>query len=37
VVVERLRHIKTLGFDDVVLVPARHDAPHLKELRALAP
>ena len=35
VVIERLRHLKTLGFDDVVLVSARHDAPHLKELRAL--
>ena len=35
VVAERLRFLKTLGFDDVVLVSARHDAPHLKELRAL--
>jgi hypothetical protein len=35
VVVERIRHVKTLGFDDLVLVAARHDAPHLKELRAL--
>ena len=33
--VERLRHLRELGFDDVVLVPSRHDAAHLRELRAL--
>ena len=37
VVEERLRHVQSLGFDDLVLVPARHDAEHLKELRALVP
>jgi hypothetical protein len=35
VALERLRHVKALGFDDVVLVAARHDASHLKDLRAL--
>ena len=35
VAVERLRHLRELGFDDVVLVPSRHDAAHLRELRAL--
>ena len=37
VVEERLRHVRALGFDDLVLVPARHDADHLEELRALVP
>ena len=35
VALERLGHLKALGFDDVVLVPARHEAPYLEELRAL--
>jgi alkanesulfonate monooxygenase SsuD/methylene tetrahydromethanopterin reductase-like flavin-dependent oxidoreductase (luciferase family) len=35
VAVERLRHLRELGFDDVVLVAARHDAAHLHELREL--
>ena len=35
VAVERLRHLRELGFDDVVLVAARHDAAHLRELREL--
>ena len=35
VAVDRLRHLRELGFDDVVLVPSRHDAAHLRELRAL--
>jgi alkanesulfonate monooxygenase SsuD/methylene tetrahydromethanopterin reductase-like flavin-dependent oxidoreductase (luciferase family) len=35
VVEERLRHVRSLGFDDLVLVPARHDRAHLEELRAL--
>jgi alkanesulfonate monooxygenase SsuD/methylene tetrahydromethanopterin reductase-like flavin-dependent oxidoreductase (luciferase family) len=35
VAVERLRHLRELGFDDVVLVAARHDAAHLQELREL--
>jgi alkanesulfonate monooxygenase SsuD/methylene tetrahydromethanopterin reductase-like flavin-dependent oxidoreductase (luciferase family) len=33
---ERLRHLVTLGFDDVVMVVRRHDAAYLKELRELA-
>jgi len=33
---ERLHRLRELGFDDVVLVPRRHDAEHLQELRALA-
>src|SRR5436309_8426104 len=32
---ERLHRLRELGFDDVVLVPRRHDAEHLQELRAL--
>ena len=35
VALERLRHLKALGFDDVVLVPARHEAPYLEEAPAL--
>jgi alkanesulfonate monooxygenase SsuD/methylene tetrahydromethanopterin reductase-like flavin-dependent oxidoreductase (luciferase family) len=35
VALERLRHLRELGFDDVVLVAARHDAAHLQELREL--
>ena len=35
VAVERLRHLRELRFDDVVLVAARHDAAHLRELREL--
>lgn len=35
VAVERLRYLRELGFDDVVLVAARHDAAHLRELREL--
>jgi alkanesulfonate monooxygenase SsuD/methylene tetrahydromethanopterin reductase-like flavin-dependent oxidoreductase (luciferase family) len=35
VAVERLRYLRELGFDDVVLVAARHDAAHLHELREL--
>ena len=34
VVAERLRYLKTLGFDDMVLVSARHDAPPLQAPRA---
>lgn len=33
---ERLHHLVTLGFDDVVMVVRRHDAAYLKELRELA-
>ena len=33
---ERLQQLIALGFDDVVLVPKRYDAGHLKELRELA-
>jgi alkanesulfonate monooxygenase SsuD/methylene tetrahydromethanopterin reductase-like flavin-dependent oxidoreductase (luciferase family) len=33
---ERLQYIADLGFDDIVLVPRRHDPEHLAELRALA-
>jgi alkanesulfonate monooxygenase SsuD/methylene tetrahydromethanopterin reductase-like flavin-dependent oxidoreductase (luciferase family) len=33
---ERLRHLIRLGFDDVVMVVARHDPPYLHALRALA-
>lgn len=33
---ERLHHLCTLGFDDVVMVVRRHDAPYLNELRAIA-
>jgi alkanesulfonate monooxygenase SsuD/methylene tetrahydromethanopterin reductase-like flavin-dependent oxidoreductase (luciferase family) len=33
---ERLHHLCTLGFDDIVLVVRRHDASYLTELRALA-
>ena len=29
----RLQQLLALGFDDIVLVPRRHDAGHLKELR----
>ena len=32
----RLQELVSLGYDDVVLVPRRHDAGHLKELRELA-
>jgi alkanesulfonate monooxygenase SsuD/methylene tetrahydromethanopterin reductase-like flavin-dependent oxidoreductase (luciferase family) len=32
---ERLHRLRELGFDDVVLVPRRHDAEHLQELREL--
>jgi hypothetical protein len=32
---ERLHHLCTLGFDDVVLVVRRHDAPYLTDLREL--
>jgi alkanesulfonate monooxygenase SsuD/methylene tetrahydromethanopterin reductase-like flavin-dependent oxidoreductase (luciferase family) len=32
---DRLKALVTLGFDDVILVPTRYDAGHLKELRAL--
>jgi alkanesulfonate monooxygenase SsuD/methylene tetrahydromethanopterin reductase-like flavin-dependent oxidoreductase (luciferase family) len=32
---ERLHRLRELGFDDVVMVPRRHDAEHLGELRAL--
>jgi alkanesulfonate monooxygenase SsuD/methylene tetrahydromethanopterin reductase-like flavin-dependent oxidoreductase (luciferase family) len=35
VAVDRLRHVRELGFDDVVLVASRHDAAHLRELREL--
>jgi len=35
VAAERLHRLRELGFDDVVLVPRRHDAEHLQELRAL--
>ncbi len=31
----RLQQLVTLGFDDIVLVPRRHDAGYLKDLRAL--
>jgi hypothetical protein len=31
----RLQRVRELGFDDVVLVARRHDAEHLRELRAL--
>ena len=34
-VADRLRRLSALGFDDVVLVPRRHDAEHLAELRSL--
>ena len=33
---ERLHHLCSLGFDDVVMVVRRHDAAYLKELRELA-
>ena len=33
---ERLQQLVGLGFDDVILVPKRYDAGHLKELRDLA-
>ena len=33
---ERLHHLCALGFDDVVLVVRRHDAPYLQELRELS-
>ncbi len=36
VVRERLHRLRKLGFDDVVMVPRRHDAAHLEELHALA-
>jgi len=32
----RLHHLCALGFDDVVMVARRHDAPYLKTLRDLA-
>ena len=35
VILERLRHLRELGFDDVVLVASRHDPAHLRELREL--
>ena len=34
-VADRLRRLSALGFDDIVLVPHRHDAEHLAELRSL--
>lgn len=37
VVEERIRHVRALGFDDLVLVAARHDTEHLLALRALVP
>ncbi len=33
---ERLHRLRQLGFDDIVLVPRRHDAEHLAELYELA-
>jgi hypothetical protein len=33
---DRPHHLCELGFDDVVLVVRRHDAPYLRELRDLA-
>ena len=33
---ERLHHLCALGFDDIVMVVRRHDAPYLHELRDLA-
>jgi alkanesulfonate monooxygenase SsuD/methylene tetrahydromethanopterin reductase-like flavin-dependent oxidoreductase (luciferase family) len=35
IVLERLRHVQALGFDDLVLVATHHDAAHLEALRAL--
>ena len=35
IVLERIRHVKALGFDDLVLVAPRHDPAHLEALRAL--
>jgi hypothetical protein len=35
VVLERLRHVESLGYDDLVLVATRHDTAHLEALRAL--
>lgn len=32
---DRLHRLRQLGFDDVVLVPRRHDAEHLQELHEL--
>jgi alkanesulfonate monooxygenase SsuD/methylene tetrahydromethanopterin reductase-like flavin-dependent oxidoreductase (luciferase family) len=32
---DRLKRIADLGYDDLVMVTRRHDAPHLAELRAL--
>ena len=32
---DRLHRLRQLGFDDIVLVTRRHDAEHLRELRAL--
>lgn len=36
VVRARLRRLVSLGFDDVVLVPRKHDAEHLQRISALA-
>jgi alkanesulfonate monooxygenase SsuD/methylene tetrahydromethanopterin reductase-like flavin-dependent oxidoreductase (luciferase family) len=33
---ERLHHLCALGFDDIVMVVRRHDAPYLQQLRELA-
>ena len=32
---ERLHHLLALGYDDIILVPPRHDAAYLQELREL--
>jgi hypothetical protein len=32
---ERLHHLLGLGYDDIILVPPRHDAAYLQELREL--
>jgi alkanesulfonate monooxygenase SsuD/methylene tetrahydromethanopterin reductase-like flavin-dependent oxidoreductase (luciferase family) len=32
---ERLHRLREWGYDDIVLVPGRHEAAHLQELRAL--
>ena len=32
---ERLHHLLELGYDDIILVPPRHDAAYLHELREL--
>jgi hypothetical protein len=33
---ERLHLLREWGYDDIVLVPERHEAGHLQELRELA-